>query len=63
MKQPNMTTPRTPNTETGTIRVLPGRCCLLDIVVGDRTSLADFGEAVDISRTRRDGAIKVLLTP
>ena len=28
-----MTTPRTWNTETGTIRVLPGRCRLLDMAL------------------------------
>lgn len=63
MKQTTMTTPRKWNTETGTIRVLPGRCRLLDMTIGGHSSLADFVEAIEISRTRRDGAIKVLLTP
>ena len=34
-----MTTPRTWNTETGTIRVLPGRCRLLDMTIGGHSSL------------------------
>jgi hypothetical protein len=63
MKQSSMTTPRTSKAKAGTIHVLPGRCCLLDMTIGGRSSLANFGEAVEISRTRRDGAIKVLLTP
>jgi hypothetical protein len=63
MKQSSMTTPRTWNTETGTIRVLPGRCCLLDMTIGGRSSLADFSEAVEIAHAHRAGAIKVLLTP
>jgi hypothetical protein len=62
MKQTTMTTRRTWKTEAGTIRVLPGRCCLLDMTIGGRSSLADFGEAVEIAHAHRDGAIKVLLT-
>jgi L-iditol 2-dehydrogenase len=34
-----------------------------DLIVTNRMALADFAEAVEISRTRRDGAIKVVLTP
>jgi threonine dehydrogenase-like Zn-dependent dehydrogenase len=34
-----------------------------DRIVTHRLSLADFAEAIEISRTRRNGAIKVLLTP
>jgi hypothetical protein len=33
------------------------------MTIEDCASLVDFGEAVDISRTRSDGAIKVLLAP
>ena len=33
MKQTTMITPRTWNTETGTIRVLPRRCRLLDMAL------------------------------
>jgi len=63
MKQTTITTPRTWKTEAGTICVLPGRCRLLDMTIGGHSSLVDFAEAIEISRTRRDGAIKVLLTP
>jgi threonine dehydrogenase-like Zn-dependent dehydrogenase len=34
-----------------------------DRIITHRLSLANFVEAIEISRTRRDGAIKVLLTP
>ena len=34
-----------------------------DRIVTHRLSLADFAEAIETSRTRRDGAIKFLLTP
>jgi 2-desacetyl-2-hydroxyethyl bacteriochlorophyllide A dehydrogenase len=34
-----------------------------DRIITHRMGLSDFAEAVEISRTRRDGAIKVLLTP
>ena len=34
-----------------------------DRIITHRMALADFGEAVEISRTHRAGAIKVLLTP
>ena len=63
MKQSSMTTPRTSKAKAGTIRVLPGRCCLLDMTIGGCSSLADFGEAVGIAHAHRAGAIKVLLTP
>ena len=34
-----------------------------DRIITHRMPLADFAEAVEISRTRREGAIKVVLTP
>ena len=34
-----------------------------DRIITHRMALAEFSEAVEISRTRRDGAIKVVLTP
>lgn len=34
-----------------------------DRIITHRMALEDFAEAVEISRTRRDGAIKVVLTP
>jgi 2-desacetyl-2-hydroxyethyl bacteriochlorophyllide A dehydrogenase len=34
-----------------------------DKIITHRMALSDFAEAVEISRTRRDGAIKVVLTP